>query len=307
MAGVFEGFFTIAALIAAGFVLARVKILDATAQQVLAHFAFWVASPALLLTVMARTPVSDVLGPAIATALLSVVVTVTAYLVVARLTWRPGLGDGVIQCLCAAYVNSGNLGIPIAQYVIGDVKAAAPILLMQLLGFTPIAMALLDADARGQRPSLLVGLGSAVRNPISVCALAGLVLSVTGIHLPRVVMEPINLLGGMAVPAMLIAFGISLAVGPGPGRGAPVRQLATLVGFKLVVQPVAAFGIAYAGFGLRGHALFSALVLASLPTAQNIFVYASHYNRAPVLARDAIFVSTLGSAPLILGIAVAFH
>jgi malonate transporter len=44
-------------------------------------------------------------------------------------------------------------------------------------------------------------------------------------------------------------------------------------------------------------------VLAALPTAQNIFVHATRYGRAEVLARDSIFVTTLLSVPAIAAVA----
>ena len=40
-------------------------------------------------------------------------------------------------------------------------------------------------------------------------------------------------------------------------------------------------------------------VIAALPTAQNIFVIASRYERSTVLARDAIFASTILSVPAV--------
>jgi predicted permease len=41
-------------------------------------------------------------------------------------------------------------------------------------------------------------------------------------------------------------------------------------------------------------------VTSALPTAQNIFVHATRYNRATVLARDTILITTIGSVPVIL-------
>ncbi len=40
-------------------------------------------------------------------------------------------------------------------------------------------------------------------------------------------------------------------------------------------------------------------VLSALPTAQNIFVHATRYDRGVVLARDAIFLTTVLSVPVI--------
>ena len=57
----------------------------------------------------------------------------------------------MIGALCATYVNAGNLGLPIAAYVLGDVALVAPTLLLQMLVMQPIALAVLDhATAPGR-------------------------------------------------------------------------------------------------------------------------------------------------------------
>ena len=311
MLGVLQGFATIGAVVALGYLLAHYGVFGPSGQLFLSRLAFYVASPALLLTVLSRTPLDAILSANLTTSAVSVVVTSAAYLLVSRLRWRPALGESVIGSLCSSYVNAGNLGLPIALYVLGDVSLIAPTLLLQLLVLTPLAFALLDADRRGDRPSLVAGLNSVVRNPITVSALAGLLLSVVAPHLPKAgldaVMAPITLVGNMAVPAMLIAFGISLRRGPRPGAEGTGSHVATVVGLKLVGQPAVAVGFGYAAVGLRGHALFAAAVTAALPTAQNVFTYANTYRRAVYLARDAIFVSTFLSVPVILLLALLFR
>lgn len=300
MTGVFEGFATIGAVVAVGFLLAHFGVLDVPAQDLLSRLAFYVASPALLIVVMSRTPIAAIFSANLVSSFASVVITVAAYLAISRWRWRPPLGESVVGSLCAAYVNAGNLGLPIALYVLGDISLMAPTLLMQLLVLTPLAMALLDAETRGQRPTLVVTLVRVVRNPITAGALIGVLSSLAGNRIPPLVMEPIALVGNLAVPAMLIAFGISLRLGPKPGAGGSWSHVGTVVGLKLVVQPVAAVSVGYLLVGLRGHALFAAGVTAALPTAQNIFAYANRYDRALFLARDAIFASTFLSIPVIL-------
>src|SRR5690625_6597111 len=105
----------------------------------------------------------------------------------------------------------------------------------------------------------------------------------------------------MAVPAMLLAYGVSLRLGPEPGAGSPARALTLVVGLQLLVQPALAYLIGFA-LGLQDTALFAVAVLAALPTAQNVFVVASRYDRGVVLARDAIFLSTIGSGPVFIQI-----
>jgi predicted permease len=309
--GVLQGFATIAAIVALGWALAHFGVLGTSGQHFLSRLAFYVASPALLLVVMSRTPIGAILSANLVASAVSVVVTAGVYLAIARIRWRPELGEAVIGSLCAAYVNAGNLGIPIALYVLGDISLMAPTLLLQLLVITPISLAFLDADRSGQRPSLLAGFRSVTRNPITIAALAGVLLSLVVPHvdpdLLAGLIRPVEIVGNMAVPAMLIAFGISLRRGPKPGAGGSRAQVATLVGLKLVFQPVVAITVGYAAVGLRGLALFAAAVTAALPTAQNVFTYANTYRRATYLARDAIFVSTFLSVPAILLIALLFR
>ena len=131
-------------------------------------------------------------------------------------------------------------------------------------------------------------------------SLVGLILALTGIKLPVAINAPLTLVGGIAVPSMLLAYGISLRLGPRPGAGEPRSQVGTLVLLKLVVQPIAAYLIGAYAVGLEGHDLLAVTVIAALPTAQNVFTLAMRYDRGVILARDTIFVATLLSVPVIL-------
>nr|MDQ2961395.1 AEC family transporter [Candidatus Dormibacteraeota bacterium] len=146
----------------------------------------------------------------------------------------------------------------------------------------------------------------ALRNPITLGALAGLLLAVWHLTLPPVLSAPIDLLAAMAVPSMLVAFGVSLRRGPRPVSGKTAKHVWTIVTLKTVVMPTIALGVGLA-LGLRGQALFAVVVTAALPTAQNIFTYAVRYRREVGLARDSIFISTVVSVPVILTIAGFFH
>ena len=44
-------------------------------------------------------------------------------------------------------------------------------------------------------------------------------------------------------------------------------------------------------------------MLAALPTAQNVFNYAQRYETAEIIARDTVFITTVGSVPVLLTVA----
>lgn len=299
MTGVIEGFATIILVIALGAFVAHVGVVDLSAQRTLSRLSFTVASPALLVTVLQDTDVSDVISKGLIANGVSVVAVVVIWAVLAIVVLRRDLADTVIGALCAGYVNAGNLGLPIAAYVLGDAALVAPALLMQLLVLQPLALTLLDVGVAERRLSWWEVASRPVRNPLTVATLIGLGLSATESRLPRLVDDPLQLVGAMAVPSMLIAYGISLRLGPKPGTGGGPKQLGTLVALKQVVQPLVAYLVARYLLGLDGVELLAVTILAALPTAQNVFVIASRYERSVVLARDAIFASTLLSVPTI--------
>lgn len=301
MAGVFDGFATIVALIALGSLLAHLRVIDAAGQRTLSTLAFFVASPALLLTVLEDSDLGAVFSDNLVAIAAAVVVSATLSAAVS-LARRRGLGESVVGTLCSSYQNSANLGIPIAAYVLGDAALVAPLLLLQLLVLQPLALTLLDVAASEEGLRLDRVLARPVRNPITIGSLIGLALAATGVDLPAAVQDPLALLGGMAVPAMLLAYGVSLRLGPLPGRGVPAADLATTVALKMVVQPLAAYAVGRFALGLEGDALLAVTVLSALPTAQNVFIIASRYDRAVLLARDAILLSTLASVPVIVAI-----
>lgn len=308
MQGVLAGFATIGIIIGLGFLLAHLKILDATAQGVLTRIAYYVASPALMVTVLGGTEVHRLLSANLIASLASVVVAAGLAVLLARLLWKREAGDTVIAAFCSAYVNAGNLGLPIAAYALGDAALVAPMLLAQLIILQPTGLAVLDVITQVPSPDisrrrlLLIRLSRPLRNPLAVGSLVGLTLALTGIKLPVVINAPLTLVGGIAVPSMLLAYGVSLRLGPRPGAGEPLIQVGTLVLLKLVVQPIAAYLIGAYAVGLEGRNLLAVTVIAALPTAQNVFTLAMRYDRGVILARDTIFVATLLSVPVILAI-----
>jgi malonate transporter and related proteins len=306
--GVLAGFATIGIIIGLGFLLAQLKVLDATAQGVLTRIAYYVASPALMVTVLGGTDVNRLLSANLIASLASVAMSATIAVLLARLIWKREAGETVIAAFCSAYVNAGNLGLPIAAYALGDAALVAPMLLAQLLVLQPAGLAVLDSITHipspgiSRRRLLLIRLTRPLRNPLAMGSLVGLMLALTGIKLPVIINAPLTLVGGIAVPSMLLAYGISLRLGPRPGAGEPPSQVGTLVLLKLVIQPIAAYLIGAYAVGLDGRDLLAVTVIAALPTAQNVFTLAMRYERGVILARDTIFVATLLSVPVILGI-----
>jgi malonate transporter len=302
MGGVLLGFGIIGFVILVGYIAARLRIGGPEAGFVLNRIAFFITGPALLFTVLAQADIGDVFSVPLLVALISAVSMAAIYLVINLVFWRDPLGRSTIGSMASGYVNANNIGLPVAVYVLGDAHYVAPLIVIQLVIFAPIGLAILDISARGS-VSFGAILSQPIRNPLIIASLTGLVIAVLGIELPDAVLAPFELLGGAAVPLILMAFGMSL-YGQKPFAANDGRSRIVVAStLKTVAMPAVAWLIASLGFGLSGPELFAVVTLAALPTAQNIFNYASRYDTGVVLARDTVLATTLASVPVIVVIA----
>ena len=70
------------------------------------------------------------------------------------------------------------------------------------------------------------------------------------------------------------------------------------------LMPAVALVVARYALGLSGRDVLTVVLLAALPTAQNVFNYADRYEADVVLARDAVLITTLASLPVLLLLSV---
>ncbi|MFB0616748.1 AEC family transporter [Streptomyces sp. AGS-58] len=302
MVGVLSGFAVIAVVIGVGYVLGRRGTLGDQGGEVLTRLAFTVAGPALLFTTLARADLCVLFSSRLLVTALSTAAVSGVFVAIGVLR-RWEVGRTTIGALCSGYVNSGNLGIPIAAYVLGDASLVAPVLLFQVVLVTPVALTVLDLSGAGGKGTVWRRLLTPLRNPIAVGSLSGVVVSAAGRQLPGPLMNPLTLIGHMSVPAALLAFGMSLHGSAAPGRGRDRYPVLLSVALKSVGQPLVAWTLAAAVFGLRGAALLDVVITSALPAAQNLFTYASRYRVAESLARESILLSTVASVPVMVGVA----
>ncbi|WP_235437769.1 AEC family transporter [Kitasatospora griseola] len=296
-------------LTAVGWAAGRTGLLGGDAETVLGRFVFHVAMPAALFTVVARTDLAGFANTSMLAFAAGTLVASLLGLLAGRRRFPRGSAERTVAVMAAGYVNSGNLGIPVAAQVLGDASFVAPVLLFQVLLVTPVMLALLDAATgcaarpaeRLRRLALLP-----LRNPVILGAGLGAVFSAAHWRLPGPLAHSVDLLGGAAVPAALVTLGLSLHTPPGAAPQRPDRaELAVTVLVKTAVQPLAALAVGALLLHLPGPQLLAVVLLSALPTAQNVYVYARLYGAAPVLARSSVLISTVLSMLTLSGIAWA--
>ncbi|WP_426997328.1 AEC family transporter [Pseudarthrobacter sp. N5] len=305
MLGVLAGFFVVWCIILVGWFVGKRQLLGENARQVLSALTFFVASPALLFETLGKAKLHEVFAAPLLVTAVGAIATASLFFVIATFWLRRALPEALMSSMSASLANSANLGIPVAVYVLGDARYVAPLLIFQLAFFTPLFLLALDAStsSHGTTPAGFVFM--ILKNPMIVGSALGLVVAGTGWEVPELMMQPIHLIGGAAIPAMLIAFGMSLN-GSRPLQAADGRRLDSLLssGFKLIVHPAIAYFFARFALGMDGHALFAVVVTSTLPTAQNVFVAASRYNTGLTVAKDTVLITTVVAVPAMIGVAL---
>ena len=313
---VLAGFAVVWLIIGVGFLMGRFQVLGPEARIVMSRTAFFVASPCLLFITISGSAIGDVIGPQFGVAATSAFASIVVFLLLGRFGLRGRRrSERLIAGQSAAMVNGANLGFPIAAYVLGDVALAAPVVMFQLALFMPIMVATLDQATIGEttrtsvRPSakrsVLRRVGQTVGNPVIVGSLLGLLFSWQQWRFPGPIQESISVLAGAAIPLLLLSFGLSL-VGTHPLDKAAGRRRDALLAsaVKLLVHPGLAYLIAAFVFGLDGLMLYAAVVMASLPTAQNVLVTAVRYQSGEVIARDTVLITTVLGIPTMIVVAL---
>ncbi|MEM6462345.1 MAG: AEC family transporter [Pseudomonadota bacterium] len=282
-------------LIFLGYITARLIHQPAEALGWLNIFVIYLALPALFFKLLAQTPVEELARfDFIFASLLSTYSVFALAFAIAVIIGRNSIATGTIQGLAAAYGNIGYMGPSIAILAFGE-RAAIPVALIfcfeNIMHFAiaPCMMAISGSEKR-RIPELLLLIGRRIiLHPFILATLAGIAVAWSGITIPAAPERLIEYLSQAAAPCALFAMGVTLALRP--IKRVPF-ELSYIVPFKLVLHPL----LVYFAMGLIGDFdtvwIFTAVLLASLPTATNVFVLAQQYGVWIERASATILITT---------------
>lgn len=285
-------------LIFIGFACGKAKGLPEAGLGWMNFFLIYVSLPALLFVIMSKTPFAELNNPPFLVA--TTLATVTAFavaLTAGHFIGRLGLRETTLAGLSGAYGNIGYMGPGLAFAVLGN-KAAAPTALILccdsifLFTIVPLLIELSDRD----HPSLLHALGVVVRqillNPLIMAASAGAVAAALHIHLPLAIDTTLLFLQNAAAPTALFVLGVTVALRP--FKRVP-WEVPGVIATKLLVHPLAALGLVWLFGPFAQPWAATAVLMASLPPALNVFVIARQNDTWIEPASVAVLIGTFAS------------
>ena len=283
------------ALVAVGYAVGRTRLLGDGGVQGISNFVFYVAIPTLLFRTMSRIELPEIGSLGIVFAYFGGCLLVFPVAALAgRLLFGIGRDERAVMGMGAVFSNTVLLGIPLIFTAFGEDGVIAIMLIVAFHSITLISLpTILLEVARGERgrSGRVIGstLSALARNPVIVAMLAGLAYGGLGFTLPAPVDRFAGLMSGAAAPCALFALGASLA---GYRIAGSLRETFTLIGFKLLVHPVAVWLLGRYVFDLAPLWLAVATITAALPVGANVFVLARRYDVYVQRATSATLIST---------------
>jgi hypothetical protein len=285
-------------LIFIGFACGKSKQLPESGLAWMNFFLLYVSLPALLFGIMSRTPFAELNNPPflIATTLGTATVFTLA-MIVGRLLGRLSFRESALAGLGGAYGNIGYMGPGLAFAVVGP-NAAAPTALIFccdsifLFSIVPLLVELSDRE----HPSLLHALGVVARqivlNPLIMSACAGALAAALHLEFPVAVMNTLAFLQNAAAPVALFALGVTVALRP--FRRMP-WEVPAIIAVKLLVHPALVFALMLLLGPFTPEWAVTAVLMASLPPALNVFVIARQFDSWIEPASVAVLIGTFAS------------
>jgi predicted permease len=130
--------------------------------------------------------------------------------------------------------------------------------------------------------------------PPVYAAILGLILNFTGVNLPEIILRPLELIGLMVIPMVLLVLGSNLS------KIKVTSVPTTLLASFLRVGIGLGFGFLAANiFGLTGVLRAVVILDSAMPAAVNAAILATRYNNEADLVSGVVFVTTLASLAVI--------
>ena len=281
-----------------GFACGKTRGLPEAGLAWMNFFLLYVSLPALMFGIMAKTPFSELNNPPflIATTLGTVIAFGMA-MVTGRVIGDLSLRKATLAGLAGAYGNIGYMGPGLALAVLGT-KASAPTALIFccdsifLFTIVPILIAFTNRERRSLLDTFGIVVRQIVLNPLIMSAGAGALAAALHFRPPVAIDNTLPFLQNAAAPTALFVLGVTVALRP---FDRVPWEVPGVIAVKLMIHPLIVFALMLLFGPFAQPWAATAVLMASLPPALNVFVIARQNNTWIEPASVAVLIGTFAS------------
>lgn len=283
-------------VVGAGWGAVRARIVEGGAIDPLVRVTVGILMPCLLFLAMLRVDLGAAVDWRAVVAFFGAITAVfLGVMALSRLLWRRTPGESVAVGFSAFFGNVVMLGIPIADRAYGGAVLAALFGLIAfhgtynyLVGF--VAMELIRRDGTSLWAGVSRAVLTTVRNPLMIGLLGGIAVNLSGLALPGVLLDALDMLAAAALPVALFSLGGVLTryrLRDEMGEALMVSAV------SLLALPALTWALAEGVFGLPPDFVRAAVIMAAMPPGLNGYVFATLYDRAVGTAASAVLLGTV--------------
>jgi predicted permease len=285
-------------LIFLGLACGKFKAIPDSGLAWMDFFIIYVALPALFYRIVAQTPLQQLANPRFIVG--TMLATFCAFMLsfaAGMLVRRGDLAGSTIAGLAGGYGNIGYMGPGLALATLGP-DATAPVALIfcfdniLLFSLVPALMALAGTDKKSLVQNVLDVIKKIALHPFIIATLLGVLSAAVHFDPPIAIDRLMQFLQNAAAPTALFTLGVTVALRP---LQAIPWEVPLAVVIKLVVHPVLVFVLLSLLGPFTEVWVYTAVLMAALPPALNVFITARQYGVWVEQASSSVLLGTLVS------------
>jgi len=282
----FEVVFPVFAIIATGYLFARVKKIE---LGPIVDILLYITIPALVISSLSRKVIHTELVITVVLSACAVVLTtgILAFLYL-FITGKKGLRGFYLPTM---FMNTGNMGLPLALLAFGSDGLTVAVLYYVTMSILVYTAGIYIASGRG-------GFREVLKLPLIYATVASIALSMGHIAIPGSILTTIDMLGAATIPLMQLSLGYRLYSTKITSPGATLASSLIRIG-----GGCAAAFLIVSIFNIGGVTAKVIILSSSMPSAVINFIISQRYNLNRDFVSSSVALSTVLSAitvPLIL-------
>ena len=275
--------------IAIGFIAKRSGIIKSEDTSVLTTIVLNITVPALLIMSMQREFDASVFTSSLLVFAILIMIQIVSLLLALPLTklLKSEGGEKAILMLVMGFSNTTFMGVPIIYAMLGEqalMYAAMGTMANKIMLFS-VGIAIVI----GGRTH--INIKSVLFNRFMLAIYVGLLLFVFSVRLPVILTGGLTMVGSMTTPLAMITIGVILADNKLKSVFFGWKMHVAIL-FRLIILPLAVF-FTFRMIISNELVVLVLTIITAMPAAANTAIFASQYNKEPLLASKTVFVSTV--------------
>ena len=285
-------------LIGLGYFCGKLMRFPEAGLQWMNFFIVYIALPGLFFNLISVTPIAELTNwPFIIATSASTYAVYSLSFAVGIAATRGNIKEAAIQGVAGAYSNIGYMGPGLTLAALGP-KSAVPTALIFvfdnaiLFAIVPFLMAIGGSDKMKVGETVWYVVKRIVTHPFNIATAAGVAAAALQVVPPVAIGKMLTFMQNAAAPCALFVMGVTVALRP-IKRVSPEMPVLLLI--KLVLHPLLVWTLLSLIGDFGREWTFTAVLMAALPPALNVFVMASQYQTYVERASSLILLGTMAS------------